>query len=62
MLVCHCERVHCREIRKCVHEGAVSAEEVGERCGAGTGCGGCRPLVERLIQRESLVRAQPSAA
>jgi NAD(P)H-nitrite reductase large subunit len=22
-------------------------------CGAGTGCGGCKPLVEKLVEREA---------
>lgn len=52
MLVCHCKRVHCRDIRDAVRDGAETVDDVGERCGAGTGCGGCRTLVEKLVERE----------
>ena len=52
MLVCHCKRVHCRDIRDALREGAETADDVGARCGAGTGCGGCRALVEKLVERE----------
>ena len=52
MLVCHCKRVHCRDIRDAVQNGAENVDEVGEQCGAGTGCGGCRPLVEKVVERE----------
>jgi len=53
MLVCHCKRVHCRVIRDCARSGAGSVDEVGRMCGAGTGCGGCKPLVEKLVEREA---------
>ncbi len=52
MLVCHCKRVSSRVIRECVQEGAHDANAVGRACGAGTGCGGCRPLVLALVERE----------
>ncbi len=57
MLVCHCKRVHCRVIRDCARSGAEDADDVGRMCGAGTGCGGCKPLVEKLVEREQA--AQP---
>ena len=52
MLVCHCKRVSSRAIRECVQAGARDAATVSRACGAGTGCGGCRPLVEQLVARE----------
>lgn len=56
MIVCHCFCVSDREVRSCAREGAKSVCEVGRACGAGTGCGGCRPeiadIVERELQRE----------
>ncbi|MFO7177090.1 MAG: (2Fe-2S)-binding protein [Pseudomonadota bacterium] len=60
MLVCHCKRVCDRTIRQCVLEGARSVDQVGAACRAGTGCGGCRPLVEALIELE--VRRRESGA
>lgn len=52
MIVCHCYGISDREIRRCVHEGAASVGEVGRACGAGTGCGGCRPEVAELVSAE----------
>lgn len=50
MLVCHCRRVCHKEVLEACRAGASTVEEVGRECGAGTGCGGCRPLIEDLIQ------------
>lgn len=59
MLVCHCKRVSDRAIRAAVREGASCQQSVGEACGAGTGCGGCVPLVQRLIREEATERSAP---
>lgn len=52
MLVCHCHAVTDRTIREAIREGACSADEVGAACGAGTGCGGCRDVVDGIVQGE----------
>jgi bacterioferritin-associated ferredoxin len=52
MIVCHCFCVSDREIRGCAREGACSVSEVGRSCGAGTGCGGCRPEIASILERE----------
>ena len=52
MIVCHCHSVTDREIRSSVQCGARSCEDVGEACGAGTGCGGCESLVEEIVECE----------
>ena len=52
VLVCHCHRVNDRTIRAAAQSGARSCEDVGAACGAGTGCGGCRPAIEGLILSE----------
>lgn len=49
MLVCHCHRICDRTIRESIREGARSIDEVGASCGAGTGCGGCRPAIAGLL-------------
>ena len=49
MIVCHCFRVSDREIRQCAQEGARTVCEVGRECGAGAGCGGCRPAIAQII-------------
>jgi bacterioferritin-associated ferredoxin len=45
MLICHCFGVTDREIRAAVRRGA-------EAIVAGSGCGGCAPVVEALIAGE----------
>jgi len=52
MRVCHCHGVTDRQIRACVRAGADSADAVAQCCGAGASCGGCKPLVELLVDRE----------
>ncbi|TFH29145.1 MAG: (2Fe-2S)-binding protein [Myxococcales bacterium] len=49
MLVCHCHAVNDHTIRRCVHDGARSRNDVREACGAGSSCGGCRPAIDRLL-------------
>jgi bacterioferritin-associated ferredoxin len=53
VLVCHCHRVSDRTIRAACRAGARTREEVGQTCGAGTGCGGCRPMIDRLVAIEA---------
>lgn len=62
MLVCHCERVHCRDIRSCVDAGDEDVKSIEKRCGAGSKCGGCRPLIEDIIRVELLQRPKSDAA
>lgn len=52
MIVCHCHGVTDREIRACVQQGARTCGDVGEVCGAGTGCGGCASLVAEVVSGE----------
>ena len=49
MIVCHCEVVSDRCVRSAVAAGAVSIDEVGRHCAAGTQCGGCRPSIAALL-------------
>lgn len=52
MIVCHCHCVTDRTIREHVRAGATSVEAVAEACAAATGCGGCRELVEEIVDAE----------
>ena len=52
MLVCHCHAITDRDLRKSIRAGASSIEQVGLSCGAATGCGGCRDLVQHIIDDE----------
>ncbi len=49
MYVCHCRAVTDRTIKAAVRDGACDPVAVGERCGAGTGCGGCLPALRALL-------------
>ena len=53
MVVCHCEAVNDERIRSTVRSGARTIAEVAVDCRAGSGCGGCLPLVAELIDDES---------
>jgi bacterioferritin-associated ferredoxin len=52
MIVCHCRGVTDREIRRCVRAGEMTVGAVSEACGAATGCGGCKPLVRKIVEAE----------
>jgi bacterioferritin-associated ferredoxin len=58
MLVCHCNGVSDRTVRRVVREGALTVGEVGRACGAGTCCQGCSPTINRIIRIESHRQAQ----
>ena len=64
MLVCQCNGVTDRAVRRAVRKGARTTEDVGYACGAGACCGGCIPVIEKLIVHESSRREQqiPSTA
>jgi bacterioferritin-associated ferredoxin len=36
-------------LRSVIESGARDADEVGDRCDAGTGCGGCLEEIEALL-------------
>jgi len=48
MIVCLCYGKSEREVDAAIQSGADSVEAVGDRCGAGTGCGMC---VDEIAQR-----------
>jgi bacterioferritin-associated ferredoxin len=49
VIVCHCEAVNDQAVRAAVLSGASDLTDVGERCRAGTSCGGCHRMLERLL-------------
>jgi bacterioferritin-associated ferredoxin len=51
MIVCLCANVTEREIAATIAAGASTVKEVGRRCGAGTGCGACKPLIRECLSR-----------
>lgn len=51
MIVCLCANVSERELVETIQAGATTVKEVGRRCGAGTGCGACKPLIRECLAR-----------
>jgi bacterioferritin-associated ferredoxin len=49
VIVCHCHVVSDRGIRSEIESGALTVDEVGDRCGAGTHCGSCRPTIAVIV-------------
>jgi bacterioferritin-associated ferredoxin len=43
------------EVRGCVRAGAATVEQVSDRCGAGTGCGGCLETIQLLVEGGSVL-------
>jgi bacterioferritin-associated ferredoxin len=43
--------VTTQQVQACVLAGAHTVREVGERCGAGTGCGSCVKKLRRLLDQ-----------
>jgi bacterioferritin-associated ferredoxin len=50
MLVCHCKGLTDRDVRSAIEAGACTRREVTRSCGAGSVCGGCRPLIDELLE------------
>jgi nitrite reductase (NADH) large subunit len=49
-LICSCENVACGVLDEAVVSGCRTAAELKKTTGAGSGCGGCAPLVEKVLQ------------
>ena len=49
-LICGCVRVYRSDIEPAILNGARTYTEIQEKTGAGTSCGNCRPLVEKIIR------------
>ena len=48
-LVCSCHHVGADNLRQAIAAGCGSLAELGASTGAGTGCGSCRPEVQRIL-------------
>ena len=62
MYVCSCTGVTDRTVRACVIGGASTVDDVAMRCGAGSRCGGCRPVVEELVAEVAIVARRDAVA
>jgi bacterioferritin-associated ferredoxin len=54
MVVCHCNAINDKAIVAEILSGALDADALAERCGAGSRCGGCRPMVEALLAEHAV--------
>ena len=64
MIVCHCHALTDRDICRAIRvSGACNVAEVGDHCGAATGCGGCYETVAEIvtIEKRRLAVMQESA-
>ena len=57
MFVCICHAVSDREILEHIQLGAHTEDEIGRRCGAGTGCGSCQDRISDHIDETTLAGA-----
>lgn len=48
-VVCHCMNVSKREIKLAMIKGARTLEDIQVITGAGTACGGCIELIEKIL-------------
>lgn len=51
-LVCLCNGVSERKVRRAIAHGADSVDEIGRACRAGTTCHGCHPTLEELLDEQ----------
>ena len=49
MMVCLCEGVSERKVRRAIEHGAASVEQVTAACRAGGCCMGCHPTIESML-------------
>lgn len=47
--VCHCYNIRQSHVRDLIKKGSRSVESLCEKTGAGSGCGGCRCRLQRLL-------------
>ena len=60
MLVCHCNGVSDRRIRRSIRDGATSPGEIANSCGAGACCGGCHDGIGKILRTEMAEREERS--
>ena len=59
MIICQCNGVSDRTIRKAVRNGASNHNDVVRACTAGKDCGSCAPAIDEIInaERERIARS-----
>lgn len=49
MFVCHCRAVTDGTVRATIAQGACSLRDLAQECGAGSRCGGCHLVLQRML-------------
>ena len=62
MVVCHCNAVNDRAIRAQIESGALDADALADRCGAGARCGSCLPVIEAILAGSTAVTVRRPVA
>ncbi len=62
MIVCVCKVVSDRAVKAAIASGAGSLTEIAQSCGAGTGCGACRPMIADLLQQAGCAQREQGQA
>lgn len=53
MYACICAAATETQVRASILAGASTVEDIGEHCGAGTGCGSCVDKLARMVSDSS---------
>jgi NAD(P)H-nitrite reductase large subunit len=62
VIVCICANVTEQELIAVIDDGARSVKAVGRRCGAGAGCGECKPLIREQLRQCQAARTAEVAS
>ncbi|HZR80618.1 MAG TPA: (2Fe-2S)-binding protein [Candidatus Binatia bacterium] len=61
MVVCLCQGVSDKKVRRAIEEGATCRRAVTEACGAGGVCGGCHRTIADMIREARAASEAPIA-
>jgi bacterioferritin-associated ferredoxin len=65
MILCQCKAVREHQVRCLIQQGACTRAALARACGAGSDCGGCRPVLDEILAEEKAsgtVVGEPEAA
>ena len=60
MIICSCEGVSEKEVRRAARCGAQNVQQLGRLCGAGTGCNSCHCDLKKILKQEKSRQAVSS--
>ncbi|MCU0311892.1 MAG: (2Fe-2S)-binding protein [Acidimicrobiales bacterium] len=60
MIICHCRNVNDSAVAAAIDEGICNVEELGDVCGIGAECGGCRPALAELLSARTGTPVEPA--